>query len=73
MEIDFLLSKKDPTNRHNVSPIEVKSGKNYTFTSLNKFSTKFKEQLDTPIILHTEDYSEKDGILFMPVYWGWLL
>ncbi|MDD6240191.1 MAG: AAA family ATPase [Eubacteriales bacterium] len=73
MEIDFLLSKKDPTNRHNVSPIEVKSGKNYTFTSLKKFSTKFKEQLDTPIILHTEDYSEKDGILFMPVYWGWLL
>ena len=73
MEIDFLLSKKDPTNRHNVSPIEVKSGKNYTFISLKKFSTKFKEQLDTPIILHTEDYSEKDGILFMPVYWGWLL
>lgn len=73
MEIDFLLSKKDPTNRHNVSPIEVKSGKNYTFVSLKKFSTKFKEQLDTPIILHTEDYSEKDGILFMPVYWGWLL
>ena len=73
MEIDFLISKKDPTNRHNVSPIEIKSGKRYTYSSLEKFMNKFREQLDIPYILHTADYSEKDGIVLMPVYWAWLL
>jgi hypothetical protein len=73
MEIDFLISKKDPTNRHNVSPIEVKSGRRYTYSSLGKFITRFHEQLDIPYILHTADYSEKDGIVFLPVYWTWLL
>lgn len=73
MEIDFLISKKDPTNRYNVSPIEVKSGKRYTYSSLEKFMNKFREQLDIPYILHTADYSEKDGIVLMPVYWAWLL
>lgn len=33
MEIDFLIAKDKITSRHNVSP-EVKSGKNYTFSSL---------------------------------------
>ena len=28
MEIDFLIAKNKITSRHNVSPIEVKSGKN---------------------------------------------
>lgn len=37
MEIDFLIAKSKISNRHNISPIEVKSGKNYTLTSLRKF------------------------------------
>ena len=73
MEIDFLIAKKDPTNRHNVSPIEVKSGKRYTYSSLGKFMNRFNAQLDVPYILHTADYAEKDGIVFIPVYWAWLL
>ncbi|MCH4181565.1 MAG: DUF4143 domain-containing protein [Prevotella sp.] len=36
MEIDFLISKAITTSRHNVTAIEVKSGKNYTTTSLDK-------------------------------------
>lgn len=73
MEIDFLISKKNPTNKHNVSPIEVKSGKRYTYSSLNKFIKKFNDLLDVPYILHTRDYYEKEGIVFIPVYWAWLL
>ena len=73
MEIDFLIAKKDPTNRHNVSPIEVKSGKRYTYSSLGKFMNRFNAQLDVPYILHTADYAEKDEIVFIPVYWAWLL
>ena len=30
MEIDFLLQNGKVTSRHNIRPIEVKSGKNYT-------------------------------------------
>lgn len=41
MEIDFLLSKPVITNRHNISPVEVKSGKSYTITSLRKLKVKF--------------------------------
>lgn len=73
MEIDFLISKSNITSRHNISPIEVKSGKRYTYSSLGKYMKKFNEQLDVPIILHTADLSEKDGILFLPVYMTGLL
>lgn len=73
MEIDFLLTKKRITNRHNVSPVEVKSGKRYTFNSLNKFSAKYHEQLSTSYILHTSDYMEKDEIVCLPVYMAWLM
>ena len=31
MEIDFLIAKSKISNRHNISPIEVKSGKQYDF------------------------------------------
>ena len=36
MEIDFLVSKSRTMPRHNVSPIEVKSGRKYSTTSLDK-------------------------------------
>lgn len=41
MEIDFLIAKSKISNRHNISPIEVKSGKNYTLTSLRKFMERY--------------------------------
>lgn len=68
MEIDFLLAKQQISNRHNISPIEVKSGKNYTLSSLRKFKNKFSEQLDIPYVLHSGDLQEKEGILFLPLY-----
>ncbi|SEQ88342.1 hypothetical protein SAMN02910369_02613 [Lachnospiraceae bacterium NE2001] len=68
MEIDFLLAKSKTTNRHNISPLEVKSGKNYTLSSLNKFRKKYSEQLNEAFVLHTADLSEKDGITYLPVY-----
>lgn len=68
MEIDFLIAKSKITNRHNISPIEVKSSKNYTLTSIRKFMDKYVEQLHTPIVLHTGDLKEEDGILYLPVY-----
>lgn len=68
MEIDFLIAKSKISNRHNISPIEVKSGKNYTTKSLNKFKTKFSEQTHIPYILHSGDYKEENGTVFLPLY-----
>ena len=68
MEIDFLLAKSKITNRHNISPIEVKSGKNYTLSSLNKFRKKYSEQTNEAFVLHTADLYIKDEITFLPVY-----
>jgi hypothetical protein len=68
MEIDFLIAKNKISNRHNISPIEVKSSKNYTLTSLRKFRDKYHEQLHTPYVLHTGDLKTEDGIVYLPVY-----
>ena len=68
MEIDFLIAKSAVTSRHNISPVEVKSGKNYTLSSLRKFIGKYREQTSVPIVLHTGDLKEEDGILYLPLY-----
>lgn len=68
MEIDFLISKSRVTSRHNIIPIEVKSSVRYTLTSLRKCMDKFGPYLSTPVVLHDKDLSEKDGILYIPIY-----
>ncbi len=73
MEIDFLIAKKTVTSRRNISPIEVKSGKNYTLSSMNKFRSKFREYAGQPYVIHTLDYSEKDGIIYLPLYMAYFL
>lgn len=73
MEIDFLVSKSNISNRHNISPIEVKSGKNYTVKSLNKFKDKFPEQTHIPYVLHAGDFKEENGITYLPLYMTMLL
>lgn len=73
MEIDFLTAKSRIGSRHNISPLEVKSGKNYTLSSLNKFRKKYSEVLHTPYVIHTEDYREDNGIVYLPVYMTHLL
>ena len=73
MEIDFLISSDKVTSKHNIIPIEVKSGERYTFSSLAKLQNKYKDYLAKPIIIHTKDLKEEDGILYIPVYMTSLL
>ena len=68
MGIDFLAAKSKISSRHNISPIEVKSAKNYTLTSLRKFVKKYKEQTYIPYVLHPGDVKEEEGIHFLPLY-----
>lgn len=73
MEIDFLLSKSAITSKHNIIPIEVKSSKNYTYSSLNKLISKYKDYLAQPIIIHTSDLKIENNILYLPIYITMLL
>ena len=68
MEIDFLIAKPVTTSRHNISPIEVKSGQRYTLNSLRKCIAKYGSQLSTPYVLHDKDVKTEDGIVYLPLY-----
>jgi predicted AAA+ superfamily ATPase len=73
MEIDFLIAKSKVGSRRNISPVEVKSGKNYTLSSIRKFRKKYYEQLHTPYVLHSGDLKKDDGIVYLPLYMAPLL
>ena len=68
MEIDFLIAKSKISNRHNISPIEVKSSKNYSLKSLHKFKAKFATQLHTRYVLHPSDLKIEEDIIYLPLY-----
>lgn len=69
MEIDFLITKSGVTSRHNISPIEVKSGQRYTLTSLRKCIKKYDRDLATPYVIHPADLQiSEEGITFLPLY-----
>ena len=68
MEIDFLHQKDKVTSRHNIRPIEVKSGKNYTLSSITKCMKKFGEYMTTSTILHAADYKVKGDVTYLPLY-----
>ena len=68
MEVDFLVAKSNLTRRHNISPVEVKSGRSYAYESLSKFRRKFASSLDKAYVLHVKDVGEKDGVIYLPLY-----
>ncbi|MDE7397583.1 MAG: ATP-binding protein [Muribaculum sp.] len=68
MEIDFLISKSKNTSRHNISPIEVKSGERYTLTSIKKCMAKYGQYLSTAYVLHDKDLRVDGDIVYLPLY-----
>ena len=68
MEIDFLIRKPTVSSHHNISPIEVKSSKNYTTTSLTKFREKYGRQLAVSYIIHSGDFRIENNIIYLPLY-----
>lgn len=73
MEIDFLVSKPVISNRHNISPIEVKSSGRYSITSLQKLRAKYAPMLAESYVLHAADVEQKDEIICLPLYMAGLL
>lgn len=67
IEIDFLLSNESKTN-FRVFPIEVKSSKNYTTTSLGRFRECFGKKISTQYIIHPKNLSIENEIIKIPPY-----
>lgn len=67
IEIDFLLSNNSKL-KYKMYPIEVKSGKNYSFNSLKKFKEKYADRIGESYIIHPRNLSEKEDVLCIPPY-----
>lgn len=72
IEIDFIISNNSKL-KYKIYPIEVKSGKRYTVTSLNRFRKKFKNRIGESYIIHPKNLEIKDGIICIPPYMTMLL
>ncbi len=72
IEIDFIISNGSKT-RQKIYPIEVKSSKKYTTTSLLEFNKKYKERIGLSYIIHTKNLCFKDDILCIPSYMAFCL
>ena len=62
-EIDFVVSDK-----HKVSPIEVKSSGYKTHKSLDVFCSRFSDRIMNTYLIYTKDYKRENGVEYIPVY-----
>lgn len=67
IEIDFLISNGSKT-KQKIYPIEVKSGKRYTTTSLNEFVQRFNSRIGQAYIIHPKNLCYSENILCIPSY-----
>jgi hypothetical protein len=72
IEIDFLISNDSKVN-YKINPIEVKSSKNYTTTSLGRFKKVFGKKIEAQIIIHPKNFSIDSDIIKIPPYMLWCL
>lgn len=68
IEVDFMISESDSVGAR-IIPIEVKSSKNYTTSSLEAFKKKFKKRIKASYIVHPKNLSiREDGTVCIPPY-----
>lgn len=67
IEIDFLSSNESKTNCL-IYPIEVKSSKNYTSISYDKFKDKFRDRVGLSYIIHPKAFSKDRNGYKIPGY-----
>lgn len=75
MEIDFLIVRPfaDAAMKPRVSPIEVKSPREYSTTSLDRFMQRFGKRVGTPYVIHPKQLSIKEGRVYLPLYMAYCL
>ena len=75
MEIDFLIVREynNADMKARVSPVEVKSGKRYRTSSLDKFKRTFGKRVGVQYILHPGQVSVDGERVALPLYMSYLL
>ena len=69
IEIDFMVADK----ANKLIPIEVKSSKNYTTISYNKFKEKFNKRIGESYIIHPKAFSKDEIGYKIPAYMAYCL
>ena len=67
IEINFIITNESKTN-YKINPIEVKSSKNYSTSSLNEFKKIYKKKIDKQLIVHPKNYEIDGSIVKIPPY-----
>lgn len=69
-EIDFLISKgySDAGGKLRISPIEVKSTKNYSTVSLDDFARRWGKRVGEQVVLHPKQLSSQGHRAYLPLY-----
>ena len=67
IEIDFMLSNDSKTNIK-VFPVEVKSSKNYTKISYDRFKERFGKRIGESYIIHPKTYKKDETGYRVPAY-----
>lgn len=67
-EVDFII-----TDRHKISPIEVKSSGYKTHKSLDQFCAKYSDRIMNRYLIYTKDYKRENGVEYIPIYMAMFL
>ena len=75
MEIGFLVTRPyaNTAGKPRVSPIEVKSPRQYGTTSLDRFKETFGRRVGTQYVLHPKQMQVEGDRVRLPLYMGWCL
>ena len=70
MEVDFLIVRpyENAAGKPRVSPIEVKSPRQYGTSSLDKFKKAFGKKVGTQYVLHPKQMKVEGERVFLPLY-----
>ena len=72
IEIDFIISNGSKL-KYRISPIEVKSTKKYSITSLERFRQRFGNRIESSIVIHPKNLKVENGIVYIPAYMAFCL
>lgn len=67
IETDFIISNNSKL-KYKIYPIEVKSAKRYTTTSLERFNERFKQRIGGSYIIHPKNLFVKGNVTSIPPY-----
>jgi predicted AAA+ superfamily ATPase len=75
MEVDFLVVRPyaNAAMKPRVSPIEVKSPKQYGTTSLDRLKRKLGKRIGVQYILHAKQMKAEGDRIYLPLYMGFCL